>query len=79
MYLSYLFFTFLVTLTDPTGIITSPGYPDGYSSGESWRLRVEGAESYSITFNVMDLDESGCYDYITLYDDTNYIMPGGKR
>ncbi|CAK8674593.1 unnamed protein product [Clavelina lepadiformis] len=66
------------TVYEPTGTIASVGYPDGYTSSaaESWKFRVPGAFFYTITFTDVDLDQDGCYDYLVIYDDSDYLAPG---
>ena len=69
-----------VNIYEPSGTISSPGYPNGYNSesSNSWRLRVANAQFYTLEFTDMDLDTGGCYDYIVIYDDSDYTAPGSK-
>nr|XP_002124963.1 chymotrypsin B-like [Ciona intestinalis] len=69
---------YAATVTASSGVITSPGYPNSYgtSDASSWKFRVPGAQSYTLTFDDMDLDKSGCWDYIVIYDDEQFTAPG---
>ena len=69
-----------ITIKEPSGTIKSENYPNSYDSesDQSWKFRVPGATFYSLTFTDMDLDEGGCYDYIVIYDDSDYLAPGSN-
>ncbi|XP_017783006.1 PREDICTED: cubilin-like [Nicrophorus vespilloides] len=65
-------------LTHPTGVITTPNYPNGYvyDTRCDWLIQVD--YGYSVQFTIKDIDlerSDKCeYDYITFYNgvDDNY-------
>ena len=53
-------------------ILSSIGYPNGYSKSESFRFRTSGAQTYYLSFNDIDLD-SDCGSYVNIYDDEQIV------
>ena len=44
------------TISEESGVLQSPGYPNGYTKSSSWKFRVNGAQRFYVTFDDIDLD-----------------------
>ena len=66
-----------ITLTDPNGVITSPGFPNDYpaNSNISWLIQLP--KGKFIEFNFLNFRTQGCYldDSLTIYNGASDASP----
>lgn len=64
-------------LTDPSGTIESPGYPNVYPHGVNclWEIRAEPGSQIRLSFNFFSVEEtSTCrYDYVQIYNNVSDV------
>jgi cubilin len=65
-------------LTEPSGVVSSPNYPNDYPNDAActWEIAVEEGKRIRLKFNYFHLEASvGCdKDYLEIYDGATYEM-----